>query len=83
MPILEPPLAGLTNSGQPSSATSSSARFASTVSAAAAISAALNPGQSRSLITTYGPTGRPLAAKTRFMYSLSMLTALASTPAPT
>ncbi len=81
--MLEPPLAGLTNNGQPSSAMSSRTRLASTVPAAAASSAGVNPGQSRAVTTTYGPSGRPLAAKTRFMYSLSMLTALASTPAPT
>ena len=38
--------------------------------------------QSRSRTTTYGPMGRPCAAKISFMYSLSMPAALAKTPAP-
>ena len=40
------------------------------------------PVQSRSRTTTYGPIGSPCAAKTSFMYSLSMPAALANTPAP-
>ena len=70
--MLEPPRAGLTNTGQPSSAISSSD--------ALALCAGRAGRQSRSRTTTYGPTGRPRAAKISFMYSLSMLTALASTP---
>ena len=38
--------------------------------------------QSRSRTTTYRPTGRPRAANSSFMYSLSMPAALANTPAP-
>ena len=81
VPMLDPPLAGLTNSGQPSSAMSSSTRLASTDQRRGRL--VRLAGQSRSLTTTCGPTGSPLAAKISFMYSLSMLTALASTPAPT
>jgi hypothetical protein len=40
-------------------------------------------GRSCSRTTTCGPTGSPRAAKISFMNSLSMLTALDSTPAPT
>ena len=84
--MLDPPRAGLTNTGQPSSAIASSTRLRS-VSAGAAAAAALPPipasGQSRSRTTMKGPTGSPFALKISFMYSLSMLTALASTPAPT
>ena len=72
VPMLEPPRAGLTNTGQPSSPIASSTRLRSA-------SAAAGP-QSRSRTTTNGPTGSPLAAKISFMYSLSMPTALASTP---
>ncbi len=49
----------------------------------AVAAAAGPPCQSRSCTTRYGPIGSPLAVKTSFMYSLSKLTALASTPAPT
>ncbi len=76
VPRLEPPLAGLTNSGQPS------ASISSATLACALVGGSLT-GQSASCTTTCGPTGSPLAAKISFMYSLSMLTALASTPAPT
>ena len=74
MPIDDPPLAGLTNTGQPSSAISSSTRLRSA-------SPADGP-QSLSRTTTYRPMGSPRAANSSFMYSLSMPAALASTPAP-
>ena len=87
--MLDPPRAGLTNTGQPSSAIASSTRLRS-ASAGAAVAAAAPAaplisasGQSRSPTTTNGPTGSPFALKISFMYSLSMLTALARTPAPT
>ncbi len=80
--MLDPPRAGLTNSGQPSSVIASSTRLRSGSTASVALSTA-SGGQSRSRTTTCGPTGRPRAWKMIFMYSLSMLTALASTPAPT
>src|SRR5215468_5260594 len=77
--MLDPPRAGFTNTGKPSSAIASKTRLRS----AAAVPAP-GPGcQSRSRTTTYGPMGSPWAAKTSFMYSLSRLTALARTPAPT
>ncbi len=82
VPMLDPPRAGLTNSGQPSSVIASSTRLRSGSGATAALSATCG-GQSRSPTTTCGPTGSPRAWKMSFMYSLSMLTALASTPAPT
>jgi hypothetical protein len=89
--MLEPPRAGLTNSGQPSSPIASSTRLRSVSAAGAAAGTAASAaglllsasGQSRSRTTTNGPTGSPFALKISFMYSLSMLTALASTPAPT
>ena len=71
--MLEPPRAGLTNTGQPSSAISSSTRLRSPSSPRR---------QSRSRTTTYRPTGRPRADMSSFMYSLSMPAALAKTPAP-
>ncbi len=72
IPMLEPPRAGLTNTGQPSSAISSRTRLRSP-----------SPlRQSRSRTTTYRPTGRPRADMSSFMYSLSMPAALAKTPAP-
>src|ERR1700744_1532970 len=74
VPIDDPPLAGLTNAGQPSSATSSSTRLRSSEEGEAP--------QSLSRTTTYGPMGSPRAAISSFMYSLSMPAALASTPAP-
>ena len=74
IPMLEPPRAGLTNTGQPSSAISSRTRLRSPSSA---------ERQSRSRTTTYRPTGRPRADMSSFMYSLSMPAALAKTPAPT
>ena len=74
VPIDDPPRAGLTNTGQPSSPISSSTRLRSAVDAA--------EPQSRSRTTTYGPMGSPRAANSSFMYSLSMPAALASTPAP-
>src|SRR6201986_4404535 len=73
VPIDDPPLAGLTNTGQPSSATSSSPRLRSGEEAGT---------HDRSRTTTYGPMGSPRAANKSFMYSLSMPAALASTPAP-
>ena len=79
VPILDPPRAGLTNTGQPSSAISSSTRLRSWL---AAPPAAAGARQSRSRTTTYRPTGRPRAVKISFMYSLSMPAALANTPAP-
>ena len=82
VPMLDPPRAGLTNSGQPSSAIASNTRLRSG-SAGDQVPSASSGGQSRSRTTTCGPTGSPLAWKMIFMYSLSMLTALASTPAPT
>ena len=95
MPMLEPPRAGLTNSGQPSSPISSSTRLrsftacgagraepADSAGAADCAGSAGRPRQSRSRTTTYRPTGSPRAAKISFMYSLSMPAALASTPAP-
>ena len=78
--MLDPPRAGLTNTGKPSSAIASNTRLRS---AAAAV-----PG-GRARLPVPVPDhhvrgdGQPGAAKTSFMYSLSMLTALASTPAPT
>ena len=72
IPMLEPPRAGLTNTGQPSSAISSRIRLRSATAR-----------QSRSRTTTYRPTGRPRADMSSFMYSLSMPAALANTPAPT
>ncbi len=74
--MLDPPRAGLTNTGQPSSAISSRIRLRSPAPEPDA------ERQSRSLTTTYGPTGRPRADKISFMYSLSMPAALANTPAP-
>ena len=60
--MLEPPLAGLTNSGQPSSAIASSTRLRSTGPACSRPALGRRAaGQSRSLTTTYGPTGSPLA----------------------
>ena len=76
--MLEPPRAGLTNTGQPSSAISSSTRLRS--AAPAARRGAASPG--RGPPRTARPAG-PRAAKISFMYSLSMPAALASTPAPT
>ena len=72
--MLEPPRAGLTNTGQPSSAISSRTRLRSP--------SASHRRQSRSRTTTYRPTGRPRADMSSFMYSLSMPAALANTPAP-
>ena len=72
--MLDPPRAGLTNTGQPSSAISSSTRLRSAAGASGP--------QSRSRTTTYRPMGRPRAVNSSFMYSLSMPAALASTPAP-
>ena len=73
IPMLEPPRAGLTNTGQPScSAISSRIRLRSETAR-----------QSLSRTTTYRPTGRPRADMSSFMYSLSMPAALANTPAPT
>ncbi len=70
MPIEDPPRAGFTNSGKPSSATRwvmpSGSRY-----------------HSRAVTVTDFITGSPAAASTTFMYALSMLTAEASTPAPT
>ena len=74
VPIDDPPLAGLTNTGQPSSATSSSTRLRS--------ARGRDGPQSLSRTTTYRPMGSPRAANSSFMYSLSMPAALASTPAP-
>ncbi len=71
IPMLEPPRAGLTNTGQPSSAISSRICLRS---------AAVR--HSRSRTTTYRPAGRPRADMSSFMYSLSMPAALANTPAP-
>ena len=73
IPMLDPPRAGLTNTGQPSSAISSSTRLRSSEDA---------DRHSRSRTTTYGPSGRPRADMSSFMYSLSMPAALANTPAP-
>ena len=78
--MLEPPRAGLTNTGQPSSAISSSTRLRSARPPEVRPPAPLR--QSRSRTTTYRPTGRPRAVMSSFMYSLSMPAALAKTPAP-
>ena len=64
----------MTNTGQPSSAISSSTRLRSARGGDTA------PVPSRT--TTYRPMGSPRAANSSFMYSLSMPAALASTPAP-
>lgn len=74
MPIEDPARAGLTKTGQPWSAAKSTTALRA---------AAGSFSHSRGRITTYGPTGRPKEMKTRFMYSLSMPTAEASTPEPT
>ncbi len=66
----DPARAGFTKTGQPSSSTSLSIR-------------ARSVRQSRSPITTNGPTGSPAPRRTSFMYALSMPIALASTPEPT
>ncbi len=72
--MLDPPRAGFTNTGQPSSRISSSTRLRS--------SEPTPERHSRSRTTTYGPSGRPRADMSSFMYSLSMPAALANTPAP-
>ena len=72
MPIEDPARAGLTNTGYPSSSTAS--RTAARPSSVA---------QSRGRTTSYGPTSNPAWASSRFMNSLSMETAEASTPEPT
>ena len=54
MPMLEPARAGLTKTGKPREATAS-------------IAAAGSRCHCASVITVYGPTGMPAAAKTTFM----------------
>jgi hypothetical protein len=47
------------------------------------MAASASRSQSRSVITAYGPTGRPADSKSTFMRCLSIMTALAATPDPT
>ena len=70
MPMLDPARAGLTNTGHDRPCTAS-------------IAAALSRRHSLSVMTTYGPTGSPAAARTTFMTCLSIITADAVTPDPT
>ena len=70
IPMLDPARAGLTKTGQESPCTAS-------------IAAALSRRQSLSVMTTYGPTGRPADDSSTFMMCLSIMTADAVTPDPT
>ena len=70
MPIEEPARAGLTKTGKPSRATEAATPSGFRI-------------HSPRRTATYGPIGSPAEASSRFMNSLSMLTAEESTPEPT